>query len=191
MSLKNIVLSVAIAVLTICVAVYGINTFYPSPEYNSYCPEYQTAEYIDSPQRCEANSGYWYPYEEKTLEGEINGYCDRNYYCHKDFNSAQETWYRNIFFIGLPLGILIIIVGAFLFSLEFVGVGLMWGGVVTMVYSTWGFFLQSVDWIKFTISLVALAVIISFAYWYNKRVINNKHQITRAKAFKKKKVKRR
>jgi hypothetical protein len=30
----------------------------------------------------------------------------------------------------------------------------MWGGVITIIYSTWGLFIQSANWIKFTISLV-------------------------------------
>jgi len=180
MSVKNIVLSVAIAILTICVTVYGINTFYSSPEYNNFCGEYQTAEYIDSQERCEANEGYWYYDGLKSVEGNPTGYCDRNYYCSKEFNDAQETWYRNIFFIGLPLGIILIILGAFLFSLEFVGAGLMWGGVATIIYSTWGFFIQSADWIKFTLSLIALAIIIYFAYWYNKKVTNNKIRVKKS-----------
>lgn len=170
MNLKNLVLSIAIAILTICVTIYGINTFYSSPEYNDFCGEYQTAEYIDNPIRCEDVGGYWYYDGLKSTDGKVTGYCDRNYYCSREYNSAQENWYRNIFFIGLPLGIIILLIGAFLFSLEFVGVGLMAGGVITIIYSTWGFFIQSADWVRFVISLVGLIAIIYSAYWYTKKV---------------------
>ncbi len=174
MNLKNFALAVAIAVLTICVTVYGINTFYSAPKYDDFCGQYQTAEFIDTPARCEETGGYWYSDGLKSTDGNVTGYCDRSYYCSREYTSAQDSWNRNVFFIGLPLGIIIILLGAFLFNLEFVGAGLMWGGVATIIYSTWGFFIQSADWIKFLISLIALGIIIYFAYWYTKRVEKKK-----------------
>ena len=194
MSLKNIVLAVAIAVLTFLVVLYGINTFYSTPEYNNYCNNTQQTEFITSNETCNANGGFWNYYTVPVKSNETNGYCDTNYYCSQSFNKAQEAWNKNLFFFGLPLGLIIIILGAFLFSLEFVGAGLMWGGVATIIYSTAGFFAQSADWIKFTISIIALIIIISFAYWYNnkikKQILEIKKVSTKKKSSKKK-VKRR
>ena len=48
MSLKNIILGIAIIILTISVAVYGINIFYDRPEYGDFCGEFKTAEIIDT-----------------------------------------------------------------------------------------------------------------------------------------------
>jgi hypothetical protein len=167
MGVKNFVLGIAIAVLTISVAIYGIHTFYPSPEFSDFCNESKGYSIIETPSECESLNGSWIDYG-KQMDGNLNGYCDLNYYCSKEYQNASEKWDKKLFYIGLPLGILIILLGAFLFKLEFVGAGLMWGGVVTIIYSTWNFFFQSSQSVKFILSLMGLVLIIYLAYRYNR-----------------------
>jgi|TARA_Y100000034_G_scaffold130733_1_gene189914 hypothetical protein len=64
-SLKNIVLGIAIIILTISVAIYGINLFYDRPEYSDFCEEFKTAEVIDTQERCEAIGGMLMEFLEK------------------------------------------------------------------------------------------------------------------------------
>ena len=69
--------------------------------------------------------------------------------------------------VALPLGIIIIIIGAFVFGLEAVGAGLMGGGVGTILYGVGGYWRYSADLMKFLLSLVGLIVVIYVAYWFN------------------------
>ena len=171
MSLKNIILGIAIIILTISVAVYGINIFYDRPEYGDFCQEFKTAEVIDNQQRCEEIGGQWngdvFP---RAIDGkQVTGYCDRDYTCRMEFEDAQEKHSRNVFLIALPLGIAVIALGAFVFGLEAVGAGLMGGGIGIILYGTGGFWRFADDWLKFVLSLVGLIALIWLAYWFNSK----------------------
>jgi hypothetical protein len=186
MHIKNIALSVVIIILTIFVTVYGINTFYSRPQYDNFCGEVQSPQIIEDASTCESIGGKWSNYD-APVKGEFNGYCDREYTCRTNYDNAMEKWRQNVFFIGLPLGIIIILIGVFVFNLEFVGAGLTFGGIGTILYSAWGFFWESADWVRFVISLVALAIIIFFAYWYNRKSFISKKVVKKKSTPKKRK----
>lgn len=171
MNLKNIILGIAIIILTISVAVYGINIFYGKPEYADFCREFKTAEVIDNQERCEEIGGKWnedgFP---RSLNGEgVTGFCDRDYTCRMEFEDAQEKYSRNVFLFALPFGIVVIAVGAFVFGLEAVGAGLMGGGVGIILYGVGAFWRFADDWLKFILSLVGLIAVIWLAYWFNSK----------------------
>jgi len=172
-NIKNIVLGMAIIVLTMFVTIYGINTFYERPEYKDFCGEFKTAEIINDQDRCEEIGGQWADYNtgdvrREALNGELlKGFCDRDYTCRQNYDSAMEKYSKNIFLIALPLGILIIFLGAYLFSLEAVGAGLMGGGVGTLIYGSGGYWRYADDRLKFVLSLVGLVALIFFAYKFN------------------------
>ena len=77
---------------------------------------------------------------------------------------------KKVFFIALPLGILILCAGAFFFGLEAVGAGLMGGGVGTLIYGSGAYWPYTQNWIRFLLSLVGLIILIWFAYFLNKRL---------------------
>ena len=167
---RNLVLGIGILILTMFVVVYGISTFYPSPEYEDYCDELRTAGIIENQEKCEDLGGRWT--DEgiiKPVEGNITGYCDRDYTCRQNYEEAQETRSKSVFIIAIPLAILLIALGAFVFHLDAVGLGLMFGGVGTLIYGAGGYWRYSDNLFKFIISLTGLAVLIFLAYWFNKK----------------------
>lgn len=173
MKIKDIILGIAIIILTVFVTFYGINTLFPSPEYEDFCNEFKTTEVIDTVERCEEIGGKWNsdivprPVVE---EGKVvEGYCDRDYTCRQDYEDARKVRAQKVFFVALPIGILIILLGAFKFGLETVGAGLMGGGVGTLIYGSGAFWPYTQDWIRFLLSLVGLVALIWFTYWFNKR----------------------
>lgn len=175
MSIKNIVIGIAIIVLTILVSFYGINTFYPKPNYDDFCGDINTQEVIETQERCEELGGKWSVYEAvEPIKSDVKGFCDRGYYCRQELGDATRLRSRNVFFIALPLAILIIIVGAFLFKLEFVGAGLMGGGVGTLIYGAGAYWPYSENWIKFILSLIGLLILIGFSYWFSKKKFGKK-----------------
>ena len=171
MDLKNIVIGIAIIILTIFVSFYGINTFYPKLDYDDFCGEVKTQEIINSVERCDEIGGKWSVYESvMPVEGGAEGFCDRDFTCRKELKDANKIRSRNVFLIALPLGILIIAFGAFVFGLETVGAGLMGGGVGTLIYGAGAYWSYSENWIRFMISLVGLIVLIWLAYYFNKKI---------------------
>ena len=170
MSLKNYVMGIVIIILTISVVIYGVNVFYEQPERVDFCGEFKTLEVIDNQESCEEIGGNWASYVSPRVVEGIEGYCDRDFTCRQEYDDARETYSRNIFLIALPVGIAIIAVGALVFGLEFVGAGIMGGGVGIILWGVGGFWRFADDWLKFILSLIGLVVVIWLAYYVNKRI---------------------
>ena len=172
-NIRNIVLGIAIFVLTLFVGIYGISTLYEkAPEYNDYCP-YE----ILNESQCTAEGGVWVNTTDTQIierNGPVKavpgGYCSGIYErCQEEFNNAQEKYHRKVFFIAVPLGVIIIAFGAIIFGLEVVGAGLMAGGVGIIVYGAGGYWQYAKDWIKFVLSFVGLIIIVWLAYYVNRK----------------------
>ncbi|MGD9275577.1 MAG: hypothetical protein PVJ67_00215 [Candidatus Pacearchaeota archaeon] len=159
MDIKNIVLGIAIMILTIFVVVYGNNLIFEKPEYDDFCGSVRTAKVIETQSECAAEGGVW----------EDHGYCNIYSGCEEEYDKAREKYYKKVFLVTLPLGIIIIAIGALVFGLEAVGAGLMGGGVATILYGVGGYWQYSADLMKFLLSLVGLVIVIYVAYWFNKK----------------------
>ncbi len=162
MHLKSIVLGVTIFILTLFVTTYGVNMIYPSPEYEDYCP-ISAKLIINTEADCVEAGGNWQVYPARE-GGDVEGYCDQFVRCSQNFEDAEKKNAKQVFLLAVPLGILIVLLGAYLFALDVVGVGLMAGGVGTILRGISGFWRYSSDWLKFIISLVGLAIVIYFSY---------------------------
>ncbi|MFA5259530.1 MAG: hypothetical protein WC979_07675 [Candidatus Pacearchaeota archaeon] len=166
--IKNFVLGVAIFILTLSVGIYGISTFYgKGPQYNDFCPN------IVTEQECMNASGNWINNTYIPTNGEKpmpagGGYCEYSYIkCQEKYNDAEEVHARKIFFLALPLGIIVLAVGALVFGLVSVGGGLMFGGVGLILYGVGSVWSYADDLVKFIISLTGLIVVIALAYYAN------------------------
>jgi len=168
MNIKNLIFGIAIFLLTLFVGIYGVNTFYgKGPAYDDYCRN------AFNEASCVSVGGTWIN-NTQIADGKPvsvgGGYCEYDYTaCQKDYDNANEKYWRGVFFIALPLGILIIVLGAIIFGLEFVGAGLMFGGLGILIYGVGGFWRFAQDWLKFIFSLIGLVIIIYFAYWFNRK----------------------
>ena len=174
LNLKNIIFGIAIFILTIFVGIYGLSTLYgESPKYGDYCPEN-----LYNQTTCENEGGVWIDNTQLVADTRGNvkpvpvegGYCQYDYTpCQKNFEDAEEKYFRKIFLTALPLGIMIILAGALISGLESVSAGLMLGGVGMIVYGTGTYWRFTDDWVKFVLSLAGLVVLIWAAYWFNKK----------------------
>ena len=160
MNIKNLVLGIAIIILTIFVVIYGISTFYTAPEYEDFCEDLGVGKVIETEEECTELGGRW---------NDDVDHCDKSYECREDYDDAREVYFRNLFLITLPLGLVIIVVGALVFGLEAVGAGLMGGGVGTILYGVGGYWRYSADVMKFVLSLIGLIAVIGLAYWFNRK----------------------
>ncbi|MEK6926616.1 MAG: hypothetical protein AABW50_05035 [Nanoarchaeota archaeon] len=213
MRFKEVLIAAAIMVLTIFVAFYGINTFFPSANYDDYCrsnakicpavctPVYDIAESgcvfnecgsgcgpdgiysfsdlnscnegikLSDQKKCELQNGSWIRQDIQCIKAPCpQGYCDTYSLCNQDFNDAQKERSKWVFFIALPLGIIIILIGAFAFGLEAVGVGLVGGGIGTLIYGSGAFWPYTQNWIRFLLSLLGLVILIWAVYFFNKKL---------------------
>lgn len=169
MNIKDIVLGIAIIVLTIFVTYYAINTFFPSVNYNDFCGQVNYNTQINDNATCTAQGGMWSYIQGPKIDNQSTGYCDLTYYCNQQYENMAKSRAEKVFFIALPLGIIIIIAGAFFFGLEAVGAGLMGGGVGTLIYGSGAYWPYTQNWLRFLLSFAGLVLLILFAYFWNKR----------------------
>ncbi len=198
MKLKDVLLGIAIMVLTIFVTFYGLNAIFPKPNYDDYCGgkfvsppvimkeggacpavcvemyyfDGESCTYLDCGSGCGPDNVTTF----KTLD-DCQANLDR-FTCYDRYDDALKARSEKVFFVALPLGVLIIALGAFVFGLEAVGAGLMGGGVGTLIYGSGAFWPYTGNVEKFIISLIGLVVLIGFTYYFSKRA-------TRAKSRKK------
>lgn len=159
MNIKNVVLGIAIMILTIFVVVYGNNLIFERPLRDDFCGGIGTTKIIETQNDCIAYGGEWVE----------NRYCDIYSNCEERYDSAREKYFKKVFLVTLPFGIIIIIIGAIVFGLEAVGAGLMGGGVGTILYGVGGYWQYSADLMKFLLSLAGLVAVIYVAYWFNNK----------------------
>ena len=192
MKIKDILLGIAIIVLTIFVTFYGINTIYPKPNYEDFCkntyatkipsdrsicPAVCIPAYEIVRDRCvynECGSGCG-PDEINSFSSQST--CEDALYemkCWERHDQAVRERSKKVFFVALPLGLIVIALGAFAFGLEAVGSGLIGGGIGTLIYGSGAYWPYSQNWIRFLISLVGLVILIWLIYYFNKRMGKNK-----------------
>lgn len=168
-NVKNYIIGIAIFILTTYSWIYGLSLLYgTAPEYEKYCPV------INDEKECKNFGGNWINYTEDENYPKIpsprgQGYCEVFEVCEKRLRDAQENYSKKIFLTSLPIGIVMIIIGALFFQLVVVGAGLMAGGIGIIIYGIFGFWRFADDWIKFILSLTGLIIVIWLAYFFNKK----------------------
>ena len=174
LNIKNIIFGIAIFILTMFVGIYGLSTLYhEAPKYNDYCPENLINQTM-----CESEGGVWVENTQLVADERdgikavpvAGGYCQYDYTpCQKELEDAEKVYFKKIFLTSLPLGVLIVLAGALIPGLESVSAGLMLGGTGMIVYGTGTYWRFTDDWMKFVLSLAGLIILISAAYWFNKK----------------------
>lgn len=181
MRVKNLVLGVGIFIVYLLMLGYGIEAFYPSPQYDDYCPQtrflqerpFNASAVCTLPPSVDAQEDACYldggqPVYDYDTNGCIIGLklCD---FCYKEFNDAQESYSRVLFFITLIAGIITIIVGYTLLSTEPVGSALMASGVGALVYGSIRNWSNLSDVWRFLLLAVVLVLLIWIALRFNKK----------------------
>lgn len=178
MEIKNIVLGIAIIILTSFVTIYGMSVFYPNVDYDEFCGRNLFNQKTEAD--CVAAGGQWSDeitnpksddFDEPPMPiTDEEGYrCQAPSGCYDDYDKARESRAKKIFYFSIPLAIAIIFLGGFLFHLEAVGAGLMGGGAVTLIYGAGGYWRYGDELFRFIMSLLGLAAVIYISYWLNKK----------------------
>ncbi len=145
--IKKIALTIAVGILLALFIGFLIDAVYSSPKYEDFCKSYNypiAKEQIVNPscknltatiadeRDCSVNQKGYIQYN-YSLEGCVSSYyCET---CNVKFDDSNKVYSRNLFFILAPISIALIIIGMFL-SLESIGSGFIFGGILTLIYAT-------------------------------------------------------
>jgi hypothetical protein len=160
---KHIILAIAVALVAVFFVVYATSTLYPAQDRSDFCGDYDKPRAVfDTQPECEAAGGQWDAYPSPRGDGP-EGYCNADFTCSQDYQDAREVYERNIFFVNIIIG-LIVLVASFFLTLEAVSNGFMAGGAIMIIYGSiryWG----NLSNIWRTLMLgVALAVLVWVGY---------------------------
>ena len=131
MTKKNLVLTwileIFIAGMVIGLINLGLYAFFPSPKYETYCPQKQLLKTIEIKEDCEVNQGYWnynVGYSELRVDSNKFGYCDLDYYCRQTYDTSYKEYNNIVFYILAIIGFLLTIIAIFnkIFMIQLSGV---------------------------------------------------------------------
>jgi hypothetical protein len=192
MDAKQLAMIIGIGVLLPLFLGFFVDAVYTEPKYENYCNNsiyskpyrepviganctdfYSTTE----AQMCSNDKGMPIPkYDSNNCQ--VYDSCD---YCQRDYDQARGLYNRDVFFILAPLGLVIVIIGIYL-TVQYIGAGLMFGGLATMFYATVRYFSDMSKLLRALVLLVELLVIIYIGY----KKIEDKKQSGKSDSGKKK-----
>jgi hypothetical protein len=114
MGAKNFAIGLAITIIFPCVVHYGVVTFSPAGKYYTCPKEMYVKTHLSAVS----------PAEKTALE--------------QEYDKGRETFNRHLFYVAVPLGILVIAAGLVV-PVPGMGSGFMFAGLLTLLY---GFFLN-------------------------------------------------
>ncbi len=170
---------------------YGIEAFYPSPQYNDFCKSGDFGRYpATAPVKtidpllnnctfsktvqeqsnvCYANQGFpVYDYNEVGCTTTLKE-CN---YCNKQFNDTMKDHNKIVFVIALIIGILTLFIGFGVLSIEPVGSSLMASGIGAIFYGSMRNWDNLSDIWRFLLLLMTLVLLI----WITLRLNKNKEE---------------
>jgi len=179
MRLAKTFLAIGIAIIFAVFVSYGLHVIYEPPKYDSsYSNDcyktYNCEQQINNCQKQYAPSdprykGYTDCRSTITQTAEYKSCQELYNKCNEEFQKQTPSYIhsRNSFYILIVIGIITIITGIFLTSLEGIGSGLIGGGVLTVLWSlfyTYQYWFTLNKYIKLIALGIVLAVLIYFGY---------------------------
>lgn len=171
MKIKETVAVIAIGVLFALFIGLLVDAVYEEPKYENYCKEsrYSSKPYYAEPlynqsckpirdenmDKCYQDGGMpIFDYDQNNCQ--IYKECD---FCNKYYQEAVKIYNRNIFFIIAPLAIIAMIVGLMI-AMQYVGSGLILGGILLLIYSTARYFSDMSKLLRVIVIFIELAIVV-------------------------------
>ena len=133
------------------------------PQYTDFCPV--STPLAETSATCTRNGGDWVASGPvavtDTAPKPVGGYCDYTQKCQKPYDAAEMTYETESFVFLVALGILSIIIGAFVpLGSSIVSTGLSYGGVLAFIVASVGYWHDATQLIQLVISALGLAALI-------------------------------
>jgi len=182
MKFKNFILGVGIFVVFALALHQGLETFYPTPQYEDFCESRygplttrdtkgvivncpDNVELQKMAQQCWDSKGE-FVYEYDSNGCVVGGDCDG---CRIGYEKALDAHSSGVFIISVIIGIIVFIAGFFLLSTEPVGSALMASGIWSVFYGVVKNWRNFTDSWRFLLLFVLLIVLIWVALRFNRK----------------------
>ena len=151
---------------------YTLSLVFSAPEYNNFCTAQQVNITPQTQNECIAIGGAWttYPNTKSVTPTQITnpvqnptGYCDPNFTCQKNLESAQKNYDKNVFVSLVALGVITFALALIFKGSEVLSVALSLGAVLDFVIASVRYWGNANSLIKVFILAIALAILIYIA----------------------------
>ncbi len=142
---KRIAHVIAIALLLPLAVFYGVNLVHPAPDY------------VNSTELEQKKASAKTPAVKRQVDQELQRR-------QTAFDSAQKRHDRSLFFVGYPVGMIAFLVGG-IFALGADSIGLMYGGILTLVGGSGCYWANMDRWLRFETIILALVVFLLYGFW--------------------------
>lgn len=149
---KQFAIGFGIAALLPLAVWYGVRLYHPPPEWEAYLSPELYEDIRDAKGE-----------EKSELRAER---AQRK----QELEEAQRLFYRDLFYVAYPVGILALLVGAFL-RVQAVGAGLMFGSLFTLGEGCYCYWDKMGDWMRFGSLMVALVILVGLGTWMFRRTV--------------------
>ena len=154
---------------------YGVSVLYQEPQYENFCPASLTDQTYNTQAECLAVGGQWnqtaqVAQEPTTVKGvtapgpQVIAYCNATYSCETKFESAQQTYDRNVFASLVVIGVILIVLGFAFKANDVLSYGFSLGGVLSFLIASVRYWSSADNLVKLIILAAALAALIYLAY---------------------------
>lgn len=156
-------LIVAIVVVLNLLFSQVVRVVFVTPEYNVFCPISTTVSPVNETD-CVKNGGQWNvtPDAPKAVGQANPGYCNTQYKCSAEYDTARKAFDKNAFLLRVALAALALILAYTLPIPNPVSLGLAWGGVVALIWSSAGYWNELGDLVRLLMLVVLLGILIYF-----------------------------
>ncbi len=169
------ILAIAIVIVLNLFFAFAIQLGYKEPKYETFCPQQQVNRVIDNEKACVDVGGQWndyardYNYQiskpaQPVPAGTVQptGYCNEQYTCQKNHQTALSMYNRNVFVILIILGVISLGVGYAVGASSAVSLGLSLGGVLSLIIASMRYWSDMDDMVRVIILGLALIALIWF-----------------------------
>ncbi|MBI2664089.1 hypothetical protein HYX10_01965 [Candidatus Woesearchaeota archaeon] len=170
--IKRWVMAAAIAIVFNLFVNYGVETFYPGPEYNDYCKEMPRPIPLKAAEDCEAlqpseelqsscanQSGYIaYKYDSQGCP--TDSYCET---CSAEYDAVRKVRDGNVFAALLIIAVIALAAGIWL-KAEAVSAGFLLGGILGLIIASMRYWEHLQNVYRFILLGIALAILVWLGY---------------------------
>lgn len=143
---------------------YAISLVYERPLYEAYCPQPQVILVPDTQDECVAAGGQWTEnqYYGKPIRPdfpELAGYCNLQFTCGQEYQTANDTYNRNVFVVLVVLGALSVLVGTMFKGNAVVTGGLSIAGLLSFIIASMRYWGSAGNLARVLILAIALGIL--------------------------------
>ena len=139
---RQIAFGFGIAIILPLLVYYAVATVYPAPKWNDFVSSSEISSTAT-------------PLERSKIEEKRR--AERQAY-----EAAARSFARAHIVVAAPVGIVAILIGAFV-AMHTIGTGLILGGIVTVAWGYYGYWQHLDNWMRFVSLLIAFIVLIVLA----------------------------